>query len=104
MLEAAALDTELAVEVADTATVVKGYGEVRRRLSAGFERLLDEVLAPALARDREQGQGYARATARCAGGAAADARGREGNRGRALLAGGGSLIEMADNVTLTRAG
>jgi indolepyruvate ferredoxin oxidoreductase beta subunit len=63
VLEAAALDTELAAEVADTATVVKGYGEVRRRLSAGFERLLDEVLAPALARDREQGQGYARATA-----------------------------------------
>jgi indolepyruvate ferredoxin oxidoreductase beta subunit len=64
VLEAASLDTELAAEVADTATVVKGYGEVRRRLSAGFERLLDEVLAPALARDREQGQGYARAGAR----------------------------------------
>jgi len=63
VLEAAALDTELAAEVADTATVVKGYGEVRRRLSAGFVRLLDEVLAPALARDQEEGQGYARATA-----------------------------------------
>ncbi len=64
VLEAASLDTALAVEVADAATVVKGYGEVRRRLSAGFERLLDEVLAPALARDREEGQGYARAAAR----------------------------------------
>ena len=56
--------TNCVMEVADTATVVKGYGEVRRRLSAGFERCLEEILAPELARDREQGEGYARAAAR----------------------------------------
>jgi hypothetical protein len=42
------------------ATVVRGYGEVRRRLSSAFVRVLDDILAPAVARDREQGAGYAR--------------------------------------------
>jgi indolepyruvate ferredoxin oxidoreductase beta subunit len=63
VLESAALDEDLACEVAEAAGVVKGYGDVRRRLSAGLERLLDGVLAPALARDRAEGKGYARATA-----------------------------------------
>jgi hypothetical protein len=45
------------------AAEVKGYGEVRRRLSRALERVLDEVLAPAMARDRDGGRGYARATA-----------------------------------------
>ena len=64
VLEAAAVDTALAAEVAEAAGIVKGYGDVRRRLSGGFERLLDEVLAPALAADRERGRGYERAAAR----------------------------------------
>lgn len=42
------------------ANVVKGYGEVRRRLSAALVRFFDEVLAPAVARDRAAGEGYAR--------------------------------------------
>ena len=61
VLDAAALDSGLAWEVADTATVVRGYGEVRRRLSAAFNRFLDEILAPAVVRDRSVGTGYARA-------------------------------------------
>jgi len=61
VLDAAALDYDLACEVADTATVVRGYGEVRRRLSGAFTRFLDEILAPAVARDRAAGTGYARA-------------------------------------------
>jgi indolepyruvate ferredoxin oxidoreductase beta subunit len=61
VLAAAALDTELAVEVAEAAAVVRGYGEVRRRLSGAFARLLDEIVAPAMARDRDAGAGYARA-------------------------------------------
>jgi len=61
VLDAAAVDRGLAIEVADAATVVRGYGQVRRRLSHAFERLLDEVLAPAVARDRAEGRGYARA-------------------------------------------
>jgi len=52
VLEAAAVDESLACEVADLARVVKGYGEVRRRLSRGLERLLDELLPPAMARAR----------------------------------------------------
>jgi indolepyruvate ferredoxin oxidoreductase beta subunit len=61
VLECAALDTELAIEVAETAAVVRGYGGVRRRLAAAFTRVLDEILTPAVARDRATGQGYARA-------------------------------------------
>src|SRR5262249_35812194 len=61
VLEARALDYDLACEVADTATVVRGYGEVRRRLSAAFVRVLDDILAPCVARDRAARAGYARA-------------------------------------------
>jgi hypothetical protein len=60
VLDSAALDLGLAREVADIATVVRGYGDVRRRLARAFERFLDEILAPAVARDREAGQGYER--------------------------------------------
>ena len=60
VLDCAALDPELAVEVAETAALVRGYGEVRRRLSVAFVRLLDEGLMPAVARDRAAGAGFAR--------------------------------------------
>ena len=60
VLDCAALDAELAVEVAETAALVRGYGEVRRRLSVAFVRLLDEGLTPAVARDRAVGAGFAR--------------------------------------------
>jgi indolepyruvate ferredoxin oxidoreductase, beta subunit len=60
VLDCAALDTELAIEVAETAGIVRGYGEVRRRLSAAFVRLLNDIVAPAVAHDRAAGQGYAR--------------------------------------------
>ena len=59
VLAAGAVDTDLAIEVAETAGVVRGYGEVRRRLAAAFTRLLDEIVAPAMARDRVAGAGYA---------------------------------------------
>lgn len=61
VIDAAALDYDLACEVADIATVVRGYGEVRRRLSGAFTLFLDEILAPAIARDRAAGTGYAAA-------------------------------------------
>jgi len=61
VLGSLALDYDLACEVADMATVVRGYGEVRRRLSSAFVRFLDDILDPAVARDREAGAGYARA-------------------------------------------
>jgi len=61
VLEARVLDYELACEVADSATVVRGYGEVRRRLSTAFGRVLDDILVPSMARDRAAGAGYGRA-------------------------------------------
>lgn len=61
VLEAAALDYDLSCEVAETANVVKGYGEVRRGLSAAFVRFFEEVLGPAVSTDRQAGKGFARA-------------------------------------------
>jgi len=59
VLEAAALDQELAVEVVELARLAKGYGEVRRRLARALERLLDGMVPAAVATARESGQGYA---------------------------------------------
>ena len=56
VLEAAAIDDDLACAVADLARVVKGYGEVRRRLSRGLERVLDELLPSAMESARGAGQ------------------------------------------------
>jgi indolepyruvate ferredoxin oxidoreductase beta subunit len=62
VLAAAALDEALACEVAELATVVKGYGEVRRRLSAALARLLDESVRPVIEADRRAALGFAAAT------------------------------------------
>jgi indolepyruvate ferredoxin oxidoreductase beta subunit len=61
VIEAAALDQELAVEVAELARVVKGYGEVRRRLARALDSLLEESLPAAVAAGRASGHGYAEA-------------------------------------------
>jgi indolepyruvate ferredoxin oxidoreductase beta subunit len=63
VLAAAALDEGLAREVVDLATVVRGYGEVRRRLSGAVAHLLDEVVHPAIEADRRAGHGFDRAAA-----------------------------------------
>ena len=62
VLAAAVLDERLASEVAELANVVKGYGEVRRRLSGVIARFLDEAVRPAIESDRRAGHGFARAT------------------------------------------
>ena len=59
---AAGLDEGLACEVAELGNVVKGYGEVRRRLSGALARLLDEEVRPAIEADRRAGAGFARST------------------------------------------
>jgi indolepyruvate ferredoxin oxidoreductase beta subunit len=59
---AAGLDESLACEVAELGNVVKGYGEVRRRLSGAIARLLDEEVRPAIEADRRAGAGFARST------------------------------------------
>jgi len=43
----AAWDPALACEVARAAQLVKGYGDVRRRMAAHFDRLLDAVMRAA---------------------------------------------------------
>ena len=62
VLAAARLDEPLAGEVAELATVVRGYGEVRRRLFAAAERFIDETVRPAMEADRQAGRGYERST------------------------------------------
>jgi indolepyruvate ferredoxin oxidoreductase, beta subunit len=47
VLECAAWDRDLAREVASAAQLVKGYGDVRRRMTALFDELLDTTLAAA---------------------------------------------------------
>ena len=59
---AAGLDEGLACEVAELGNVVKGYGEVRRRLSGALARLLDEEVHPGIESDRRAGAGFARST------------------------------------------
>jgi histidine ammonia-lyase len=46
--------------VAELANIVKGYGEVRRRLAGALERFLDSEVRPAIEADRRAGAGFAR--------------------------------------------
>jgi len=62
VLAAAPLDESLACEVAELGNVVKGYGEVRRRLSGALARFLDDTARPAIEADRRAGTGFARST------------------------------------------
>ena len=61
VLEAAALDPALGLEVVELARIVKGYGDVRRRLARGLGRLLDGMLPAAIAEARESATGYRKA-------------------------------------------
>ena len=62
VLAAAPLDESLACEVAELGNVVKGYGDVRRRLSGALARFLDETVRPAIEADRRAGAGFTRST------------------------------------------
>ena len=48
--------------MADLATAVRGYGEVRRRLSGAVARFQTEDVHPAIEGDRSAGVGFSRAT------------------------------------------
>ena len=58
VIEAATLDSELGLEVVELARIVKGYGDVRRRLARGLEHLLDETLPATIAEARESRTGF----------------------------------------------
>jgi indolepyruvate ferredoxin oxidoreductase beta subunit len=67
VLGGAAVDTELAVEVVELAAAVKGYGEVRRRLSGALARVLEEIVEPAISgRGSTSDDGRAAAVVRAA--------------------------------------
>ena len=59
---AAALDKQFALEVAECARLIKGYGDTHRRGTGNYARIVDSVIAPALARgDGNAAQAVAKA-------------------------------------------
>jgi indolepyruvate ferredoxin oxidoreductase, alpha subunit len=49
IVQAASLSAELAVEIAECAGLIKGYGDTHRRGSANYDAIAAQVIAPALA-------------------------------------------------------
>jgi indolepyruvate ferredoxin oxidoreductase, beta subunit len=49
IVQAAARSAELAIEVADCATLIKGYGDTHRRGSDNYDQIVKHVVLPALA-------------------------------------------------------
>jgi indolepyruvate ferredoxin oxidoreductase beta subunit len=48
-VQAASLSIELAIEIAECAGLIKGYGDAHRRGSANYNAIATQVIAPALA-------------------------------------------------------
>jgi indolepyruvate ferredoxin oxidoreductase beta subunit len=48
-VQAASLSAELAIETAECAGLIKGYGDTHRRGSANYNAIAAQVIAPALA-------------------------------------------------------
>jgi len=51
VVRAAALSPELAIEVAECAGLIKGYGDTHKRGAGNYRAIATEVIAPALAGD-----------------------------------------------------
>ncbi len=49
IVQAASLSAELAIEIAECAGLIKGYGDTHRRGSANYDAIATQVIAPALA-------------------------------------------------------
>ncbi len=60
---AAGRDYELALEIAECASLIKGYGDTHRRGTANYRRIVEEIIRPALA---GRSTGEAAATVRAA--------------------------------------
>jgi indolepyruvate ferredoxin oxidoreductase beta subunit len=69
---AARLEYDLALEVVECARLIKGYSDTQRRGARNFQRLMETVVAPALAADHPAGAAAAIARARTAALADAD--------------------------------
>jgi len=74
---AVALDKQFALEVAECARLIKGYGDTHKRGTGNFKRIVDAVIAPALARGDT---GAAQAVAKARNAALADPEGESLDR------------------------
>ena len=63
---AARLEYDLALEIVECARLIKGYSDTQRRGARNFQRLMETVVAPALAADHPIGAAAAIARARAA--------------------------------------
>src|SRR5690242_18665646 len=49
IVQAAARSAELAIEIAECAALIKGYGDTHRRGSGNYDRIVEAIVIPALA-------------------------------------------------------
>ena len=75
IVQAASLSVELAIEIAECAGLIKGYGDTHRRGSANYNAIATQVIAPALAGAMPRATGRRCRCQRAHGGA-----GRSGGR------------------------
>ena len=96
----AAWDTGLGREVARAAQLVKGYGDVRRRMTALFDELLAAVVAVATV-EASRGAGFVLATDLAAAYRRLVLQGPDGEgQAHALAAGVTTKIAAADHVSV----
>src|SRR5262249_13872924 len=50
--QAAPLSADLAIEIAECANLIKGYGDTHKRGSANYRTIVEQVIEPALKGDR----------------------------------------------------
>lgn len=91
---AAPLAIELAQEIAETARLIKGYGDTHKRGLANYRRISDAVIAPALA-GRLSPRTAADAVANARVAALADPEGESLTRTLAAIAGATSTLKQA---------
>ena len=70
IVEAARLSGDLALEVAECARLIKGYGDTHKRGSANYRLIETRVIAPVLAGQHPAAAGHRRHRERTRGGAA----------------------------------
>ncbi|HEX4411674.1 MAG TPA: indolepyruvate oxidoreductase subunit beta family protein [Xanthobacteraceae bacterium] len=56
IMEAGAMSTDLAIEIAECANLIKGYGDTHKRGSANYRTIVEQVIEPALKGERPMHQ------------------------------------------------